>query len=684
MSLTRFRSYQPGEKPYSRRRTEEEWEPYHLLLNEMHDQRYTRKEMLVKLKEVGFDVSAGQLLSQLKKWNMMVYGERVSHSGTHQPDFDHIPCQGFLEPAIVDEPLSSEPPLPTKQYSLEGVSPAPLILHDTPISHTRQFSADQSLDTISDAISFSTLDDIQDLPTEGKSCETEEPVGPPPYHPEVSIPGPVVHALGSDAADPSSILRQIQTIKEPWCGNFPTACCCQALFRGQDGFKSSPELYKIILEQSSPHSLKYVVALLNLVETGSLGEDKEELRMHFWDTVNRYLQLCTRLDLKNKLAPHILHRLLKVWETFSDGDRLPFPTTDLFRSSVANTHEALIDKILRTKPTRSSQPPPYDYHVNWQIDAERDVGCVVGFAVRQPSTFPLLNTAGEIFGSIEPWSSVNGRFDQFRSVAQLIPTANYIAAYMQSQWFNGVAIVTAHDLGDCDIPLIFTALGLMIALETTAFTSEVDFSHPDSWTPGLRAFIETTVNTLSLNADYADKFRKAYWLVRCNTIGRTGKTVHMGQPCTATRDWDLLDRNINDYDEERTWLERRFFSGRNNSWPQADDLTKGSDDNMSIRSGNSFNSYRRFQALALHLRIGSLKSGSLKTKSSSNQSRCSSLSHMSWQLERMLHIRDGESEEGVLQVGEEVQCEADDVSSVEERAKMDELAYEKIQATVDQ
>lgn len=682
MSLTRFRSYNPGEKPYSRRRTEEEWEPYQLLLSEMHAQRYTRKDMLVKLREVGFDVSPGQLLSQMKKWDMMVYGERASHSGTCPQIMDESTSPRASEPLISGLGHDDALPQSEEKPSLSDLPLLPPLSFGGSLSHTRQFSG-HSFDDISDTISFSTLDDIEDISVDRTLVkDPENSQSPQIYHGRKrTFSEPVIHGLGSDVADPASILRQISTITEAWCGNFPTTCCCHALFRGQGSFKSSPELYKIILEQSSPRSLKYIVALLNLMETKFPGQDKQELRVHFWDTVNYYLQLCTRFDLKNKLAPRILHRLLEVWEAFSDGDRLPFPTSDLFRLSVVDSHESLIDRILKTKAPSNLQRCPPDYQVDWHIDAERDVGCVVGFSVRQPSTSSLLNSAGEVFGSTKSWNRLDKGPDTQRSLTELVSTANQIAARMQFKWSDGSCIATAYDLGDCDVPLIFTALGLMIALETTSFTSEVDLSNPESWTPGLQTFIETTVDTLSLNADYADKFRKAYWLVRCETIGYGGKTVHMGEPCIATHAWEVLERNIHDYDEARTWFERRFFSGRKDTWPQANDLMTGADDNMSMRSEHSYNSFRKFQALALHLKIGTPASGSLKTKSSSRKSRRSDISHMSWQLERVLQIRNPdageEAEDG------DTKDAGVDVTSVAERAQMDEMAYKDMLAVVE-
>lgn len=678
MSITRFKCYNPGEKPYSRRRTEEEWEPYHLLLSEMHTQRFTRKDMLAKLREVGFDVSPGQLLSQMKKWDMMVYADRVSHSGISQ-SLDEIMLQSSPEPVIADNDIVNGPADAASKVELDNVPPLPPFSYGHSDESRWRFSAAERSDDTADGASFSSLEDLDELPLEGyyRSSKLDVTAVHPDSIEEVLVKIPV-HALGSDAADPSSILRQISTITEPWCGNFPTTCCCQAFFRGQGIFASSPELYKIILDQSSPQSLIYIVALLNLVETKPAGEGRLELPTQFWDAVDFYLRACTRVDHKNKLAPHILHRLLRIWEV-SDGDCLPFPVSEFPRSSAARTHESLINKILKTRPSTSEPRQPSSHTIDWQIESERDVGCVVGFTVRRPSTFPLLNCAGEVFGSTDSWNDTNNNDGTQRDLTELIPAANQIAAYMQSQWYNGIAMHTAYDLGDCDLPLIFTALGLMIALETTSFAH--DFSDSKTWSPGLQAFIDTTVNTLSLNADYADKFRKAYWLVRCNKIGHHGKIIHMGEPCTAIQGWAILDRSIHDYDEERTWFERRLFSGRQNTWPQqANDLmtlSSPNGDNMSIRSGESFNSFSRFQALALHLKVGTPASRSTKTRSSA-RSRSSSESHMSWRLERMLQIRDDDDDETEQEGGLSRRSFEPGTLTSAQRAQLDQMAFEKM------
>lgn len=647
------------------------------MLSEMHAQHYTRREMLVKLKEVGFDVSPGQLLSQMKKWNMMVYGERASQSAANPKSLEETSHRTASGPCIADEESVDESLQLEAKLILEDAPPLPRLSYEEADLGirlgTRRLSVDQASEGTSGGISFSSLGNAEDpLVQESHTAHRDKATlyylpSPPPSDPLESA----TDAPQSDLADAGAILRQVSTITEPWCGNFPTICCCQAFFRGHSDFGRSSELYKIILEQSPPQSLKYIVALLNLVETEPNNGDRQELRNHFWDTINYYLQICTRTDLKNKLAPHILHRLLKVWEAFTDGDRLPLPTADLFRSTAAETHESLINKILKTKLAVNANSNPSDQRVNWHIESERDVGCVVGFVVCKPSTFPLLNCAGEVFGSTDSWKNLTSTTQVQRSLTELVPAANRIAAYMRSQWNKGISIASAYDLGDCDLQMIFAALGLMIALETTSFAS--DFTDPESWRPGLQAFIETTVNTLSLNADYADKFRKAYWLVRCETIGHSGKTVHMGEPCIATHEWEILDRSIHDYDEERTWFERRLFSGRHNSWPQVNDLMAGTDDNMSIRSESSFNSFRKFQALALHLKIGTPASRSLKTKGSSSKSRRSSESHMSWRLEQVLQIHD---EDDVVESEED--GHEPEVSDSAQRAHLDQVAFEKM------
>lgn len=666
MPIARFKSYTPGDKPYARRRTDEEWDHHRQMLSEMHAQRYTRREMLAKLKHSGFEVSPGQLLSQMKKWNMMVYGERASQAGLPLQ-----PPQGPTGAITIDEAVSDELTL-TPDFT----SPPP----ERDSTEDLQYrSISQPLYDAVGGRSLSSVDEAREASgTEYQEYDDTISLGTPPptYTPEASADettfvNAFINALEPEMADSSAILRQVETITEPWCGNFPTVCCCRAFFFGEDRFSTSPKLYEIVLDQSCPQSLAYIMALLNLAATRPTGQTRAKVRRHLETAVENYLRICTRVEYKNKLAPHILHRLIRVWEDFADGDHLALPASNFLRYDTARTNGALLKKIFKTKPTILSKAKSSGCPVNWQTDSERDVGCLVGFTARRPSTFPLLNSDGEIFGSTKSWSTLGTS-----SLAELVPTAQQLAAYMQSQWSNGITIHSAYDLSDCNIPLIFMGIGLMIALE--ASSSAQGLIEPQSgttahgaWTPGIRAFIEATVNTLSLNADHADKFRKAYWLVRCAKIGHHGKTIHMGgERCTASLDWETLSRPILSYDEERSWIERRLFSGQGNTWPQLDDLlvttTPTALDAASVRStSSSIGSFRRFQALALHLKIGVHASSSLSSrsaKSKSTRSGMSTESHLSWQLEQMLDIRNEDDERSAgkdeveAEIGSHVAC----------------------------
>lgn len=134
------------------------------------------------------------------------------------------------------------------------------------------------------------------------------------------------------------------------------------------------------------------------------------------------------------------------------------------------------------------------------------------------------------------------------------------------------------------------------------------------------------------------KFRKCVWLTGAGNIGGSGKPLHFGQG-RYLREWALLERNVHDFEKERTWIQRQLFSG-GNTWPQAADLVK--DDGMSIRSASSSSSFRRFQGLALHLKLGSTPSlGSFLTKSSG---RMSLDSHLSWEFAHRLGIADSKVE----------------------------------------
>ncbi|KAK5077531.1 hypothetical protein LTR24_009561 [Lithohypha guttulata] len=154
------------------------------------------------------------------------------------------------------------------------------------------------------------------------------------------------------------------------------------------------------------------------------------------------------------------------------------------------------------------------------------------------------------------------------------------------------------------------------------------------------------------------KFRKCLWLTGAGNIGGTGKPLHFGQ-CRYLREWALLEGNIHDFDEERTWIQRQLFPG-GNTWPQAADLVK--DDGMSIRSVFSSSSFRRFQGVALHLKLGSTPSlRSFLTKSSG---RMSLDSHLSWEFEHRLGIADSKVEAALTPA---------------QRAQQDQEAYEKMQ-----
>lgn len=79
MATALFKEYQPGVATYAKRITSAEWEQHKAFLTGLHNRRVSRRKMLDKLAERGFEPSMGQLVSKMKQWDMMVLSE---HSGS--------------------------------------------------------------------------------------------------------------------------------------------------------------------------------------------------------------------------------------------------------------------------------------------------------------------------------------------------------------------------------------------------------------------------------------------------------------------------------------------------------------------------------------------------------------------------------------------------------------------------
>ena len=679
MAESKFRRYMPGMDTYSRRRTDEEWQEHRQFLTGMHDQRYTRREMISGLKLRDFHVTIGQLLAQMKKWDLTVYN---TANGSHAPTFRTTPeledpnagtCVEGLRQAAA-EPMYDHDPADDTAVQVDAGFMGGLFLAN---QSDNDISSDLGLanDSLTTLVPSETLRDFITGEQKYIAGEDEAKKGRPDLDADTWTEAEgIEYDSGRGKATPQGILQQLRTITELWCDPFPRTCCCQSLFFSKDRFARSSGLYAILLEQSSSSTLQYVWALLSLIELSPAIIPTPHMQAQLWQTIEYYLRLCTKVDIKNSLANQILHRLLKAWQEVS-GDQAPFPTS-AFTSSRSSTNPSLFTKIFSAKPANSwSSVTACHRNVDWQNDSDRDVGMLVGFAARQPSTFPLINWSGTTFGSTGSWSNTNDMKDNY----ELITTAALLATHMEHIWSicdgstNGKDIhpKPVVDAVDCDLPMVFNALGLMLALELSSYVKDLmqqdgKLSDPASWPKELHDFVDSTLRTLSLNAEYAEKFRRSYWLVKTDKIGYGGKGIHMGD-CLATNEWQVLNRDIHEYDEERTWIERRLFSGRN-TWPQANDLVNG--DNMSMRSVSSFNSFRRFQALAFHLKIGTPHSRSTRTKST--KSKMSLDSHLSWRLEHLLEIKEHDEAHGSSD-------EREALSSTQ-HAEQDQQAFETIQS----
>lgn len=588
--------------------------------------------MLAALNNADFNVTAGQLLAQMKKWNLQVNSMEANDINDGKTEDSCSPT--FVQPVRIIEPddtrdagfignlrlVASDPEI-NLNSSLEEK-------HDEAANNIPRpdIEDSQKVYQLSDDMNLAQLESITSPEQEANDLVEVE------LEPETEA---IINNLNAHA---ESLRRQLPTIMEPWCEVFPTTCCCRALFAAENGFSTSPKLYHILLEQAPTQTLLYAIALLNLADTETKAADEPVLRDHLWSTIEYYLRICTRTEIKNSVATRILHALLHTWNKLYQ-DQFPLPTSNTFQRSV-RSRGTLLDKLVKTKPKKDASQK--QRRSRWQAKAELDIGAISGFIAKRPSTWPLINWSGGQFGSTDGWWPTDDPKN-----AGLIETAAALSDHMTKIWATeqkekhprARKLPSLEDLGACNVPLIFDTLGLMLALELSSyaadFTSNGSLLHSPKWPTELSKFIDTTVRTLSLNAEYAEKFRKTYWLISAEQIGYSGKckSVHTG-PCTAAKEWQALNRSVHDWDEPRTWIERRLFTNRN-SWPQTEDLVTA--DNMSMRSVSSFNSFKRFQALALHLKIGTPHSRSVRTKST--KSKMSVDSHLSWQLEHMLDIK---------------------------------------------
>lgn len=636
MPTTLFRRYTPGTTAYARRRTEEEWEEHRHLLTRLHQQHYTRRQMLDQLKTRDFTVTSGQLLAQMKKWDLMVYTthqKRPSSTTDVETTPDHeSPPPPYSPPRLSTGPL----PLVSVDEDLD-------LLDAGFIGGLRLTnSAEQCTNTVDDAQEHRfSLGEARDVAPavseEGRASSpglVESEVVP---NEDVNSPNQPSSASYPDwnMVDPQTILQQLPTIREPWCDKFSISCCCEDLFTGQGKFSKSPELYHLLLKQASPTSLQHAWAVIRLVEIALVQNLSIDLPALLQTTILQYLTRCTDGQTKNRQANQILHHLLRLWELSNGG----FPIHGYSSSGGSHSRRKndFYSKLFGLRPSRRSPESPC---FDWELISEQDVQTMVGFTVSRPSPFPLVNWSGLPFGCTDNWSSVCKEDD----ATLLVNTASALAQYMQQKWSETQAdtSLTSLDmasLGGCDLTRVFNTLGLMAALELDEYARNLIqkngiLSDSVKWPSELKSFLETTVKTLSLNSEYAEKFRKCYWLARVPEIGIGGKVVHFGS-CKASHQWSVLARDIGDYDEPRTWIERRVFSGPS-SWPQPEDLATS--DNMSVRSSSSINSFRRFQALALHLKLGTPHSRSIRSRST--KSKMSVDSHLSWQLENVLEIGD--------------------------------------------
>jgi len=467
-----------------------------------------------------------------------------------------------------------------------------------------------------------------------------------------------------DTASAGAIVRQLSTITEPWCTSFPTTCCCHSLFLAKESFAQSPELYKILMEQSPIHKLRYVMALLGLAETRPTGLNKEVLKGRLREALEFYLKQCTRADVKNNMASTILHRLLKVSESVLDGEYSV--TTRLSTRSLSSTSlqtSALLEKIFKSVSPDKHSTNNETMPTTWFQECA-DNAITLDFAGLSPNKTSSLNQDGGQCFDNRPWafnrddslsasqddgSRENATSEHLRPIFDgtfLTTTATSIAIMLQQQHAS-VPIKGVSSHGPSDYTKVFSALGLMIALEfsaNAAFLSSAPgpISDPAFWTSEMHKFVYTFIENLSQDADCADKFRKAYWLARTDQISSPdGKNIHTG-PCKASREWSIFSRNIHDFDEDRPWIERQFLA-RRLSLPRdtAKEIVVGDGDHMSIHSESSATSFDQFQATAVRLQVGRVPSARTFRTTSSN--RMSVESHLSWQLERVLEISDGGS-----------------------------------------
>lgn len=661
----KIQRYKPGVSTYSRRRTDEEWETYRQLLTRMHEQHYTRRQMVEALKGRDFVVTSGQLLAQLKKWDLMVYGHGSRGVLKASPQSRELRSEakqsvGTERPSSSNESLAITTPEAEECQNKDTIAHqllAPTVSELSMESLDRQDSS-SSLERVHTELSglSPTLDTVSEREETGET--TNDTLEPGDARLQT-----VKHVLAGEMASEESIVRQLPIVTEPWCKTFPTTCCCHSFFNGIGEFAESPELYQNILQQSSPSSLKYALALLNLSENQAHTPKKMDLKEPLWLTITYYLQLCTRSDCKNSLARSILYRLLRAWESIGE-ERLSLPT-EVFAKRKAESRSGIFARMFRAKTMATMKEGKSAF--DWEASSDRDIGTLIGFAAYRPSTFPLVNWSGQMFGNPATWSAPSGDYEPH----DLVTTAKAFADYMESGCGFSSPPSAVQELVDYDSPLVFRSLGLMLALELSYYANDLmcrkgQLSDAATWPEELRSFINTTVSTLSLNAEYAEKFRKSYWLASTEKIGYQGKYLHTGR-CSAKTEWQILERNIHEYDEERTWIERRLFSGRG-SWPQTEDLMVS--DNASVRSVSSINSFRRFQALAFHLKIGTPHSRSIRTKSTKSMGSKMSLdSHLSWQLEHMLGLQEEAEteEENVKNMDEQTNArlEAESTETVE-------------------
>lgn len=95
MTEPQFKQYQPGIATYARRRTAHEWDQYRQLLTDLHNQQVSRRLMLEELAKHDFQPTVGQMVTQMRKWGLMVH---ATSCGRNLTDSESVPADS-------DEPV---------------------------------------------------------------------------------------------------------------------------------------------------------------------------------------------------------------------------------------------------------------------------------------------------------------------------------------------------------------------------------------------------------------------------------------------------------------------------------------------------------------------------------------------------------------------------------------------------